>query len=78
MANSRPQYRTLVKVLDDLVRKVNVGVFNSLGAEEINRSYLPLLRATNEAERVLDRERRTRPRHKPPEAGSGDNNPTQP
>lgn len=56
MAHGKPQRRTLVKALSDLVDKVNSQVFNSLSAEEIDR-YKPLLLATNAAERLLDRER---------------------
>lgn len=54
VSNSKPQRRTLVKVLSELVDRVNAHVF-SVGSSK--DTYRPLLLATNEAERVLDRER---------------------
>lgn len=54
---SKPQRRTLVKVLDELVRRVNQDVFAPRNVSQVEAEYKPLLRAMNEAERVLDRER---------------------
>lgn len=57
MTKGKPQRRTLVKALADLVDHVNGSVFNAMDADEIESGYKGLLLATNEAERVLDRER---------------------
>lgn len=54
MSSGKPQRRTLVKALSELVERVNAHVF-SVGSSK--DTYRPLLLATNEAERVLDRER---------------------
>lgn len=53
--SGKPQRRTLVKALSDLVDRVNSHVF-SVGSSK--DTYRPLLLATNEAEWVLERERR--------------------
>jgi superfamily II DNA or RNA helicase len=57
MSNGKPQRRTLVKVLNDLVMRVNADVLITAQVGDLSRRYRNLLLAANAAERVLDRER---------------------
>lgn len=60
MSQGKPQRRTLVKVLRNLVGRVNTDVLISAPHSETSSRYRNLLLATNAAERVLDRERQHR------------------
>lgn len=56
-SSAKPQRRTLVRVLGDLVRRVNADVLMPASHSETSSRYRNLLLATNAAERVLDRDR---------------------
>lgn len=75
-AETRPQRRTLVKALRELVDRVNSDIFYAMEEKEINDSYQELLLAINVAERVLDRERQHKPQRRKADehASIGSNN----
>lgn len=54
-AKGKPQYRTLVKALDELRQWVDASVLNALSDEEIQGSYRNLYRATVNAEQIVKR-----------------------
>lgn len=52
---SKPQYRTLVKVLDDLRHQVDWTVLNPCSPQEVKDSYQELCNASKVAEDVVRR-----------------------
>jgi len=52
---SKPQYRTLVKALDDLRHLVDWKVLNPLSPKEIRDSYRELAEVSTQAEKLVNR-----------------------
>lgn len=59
MMAAKPQRRTLVKALDDLVHHVNWSVFNAMSPKEMRETHGELMKVVAKAEAVLKRERET-------------------
>lgn len=58
---AKPQRRTLVKSLGDLVYHVNWSVFNAMSPQEMRETHGELLKVVAKAEAILKREREAQP-----------------